>query len=571
MKDRVQQDIGAKELLTDWNAIDWKLVRKRVKNLRQRIYRATQNGQWNKVRSLMKLMLRSYSNLLLSVRRVTQENQGRKTAGIDGRRALTPDERVALVHEMQEYTPWKVKPAKRIYIPKSNGKRRPLGIPCIADRVSQTIVKNALEPSWEARFEANSYGFRPGRSCHDAISQCYNRLKKGGDTWILDADLRGAFDNVSHQFIVSAIGDAPGRELIKQWLKAGYVEAGMFHETSKGTPQGGCLSPLLLNIAINGLEELLATHHKVREYTYTQPDGRQRVHRKELKRYGFSRYADDIQVTAETKEDIEAIVPTIEKWLQQRGLELNKEKTNIIHVKDGINFLGFHIRQFKGSCYTFPQKEKVLSFLAEIREWLDANVSAKSEAVIYTLNPLLRGWGNYYRHGVSKKMFNYVDHHIFLALWKWARRRHPKKGKRWIADKYFMSRHGRRWTFNTTVEDRRGQKKTITLMWLADISIERHIKVKGTASPDDPQLQAYWANRRTRYGKTYWDRSSKLRYVAENQNWQCSVCDTHLFNGEELQIHHRVPVKDGGTDRAENLIHLHKTCHQHLHQMSQFC
>ena len=185
MKDRVQQDIGAKELLIDWTAIDWKLVRKRVKNLRQRIYRATQNGQWNKVRSLMKLMLRSYSNLLLSVRRVTQENQGRKTAGIDGRRALTPDERVALVHEMQEYTPWKVKPAKRIYIPKSNGKQRPLGIPCIADRVSQTIVKNALEPSWEARFEANSYGFRPGRSCHDAISQCYNRLKKGGDTWIL--------------------------------------------------------------------------------------------------------------------------------------------------------------------------------------------------------------------------------------------------------------------------------------------------------------------------------------------------------------------------------------------------
>jgi RNA-directed DNA polymerase len=252
-------------------------------------------------------------------------------------------------------------------------------------------------------------------------------------------------------------------------------------------------------------------------------------------------------------------------------LELNKEKTNIIHVKDGVNFLGFHIRQFKGSCYTLPQKEKVLSFLAGIREWLDANVSAKPEAVIYTLNPLLRGWGNYYRHGVSKKMFNYVDHHVFVALWKWARRRHPKKGKRWIADKYFMPTHGRRWTFNTTVEDRHGQKKTITLMWLADISIERHIKVKGTASPDDPQLQTYWANRQTRYGKTYWDRSSKLRYVAENQNWQCSVCDTHLFNGEELQIHHKVSVKDGGTNRAENLIHLHKTCHQHLHQMSQFC
>jgi len=213
--------------------------------------------------------------------------------------------------------------------------------------------------------------------------------------------------------------------------------------------------------------------------------------------------------------------------------------------------------------------QKVLSFLAKIRAWLDANVSAKPEAVIHTLNPLLRGWGNYYRHGVSKKMFNYVDHHVFLALWKWARKRHPRKGKRWIADKYFMPTHGRRWTFNTTIEDRHGQKKTITLMLLADIPIERHIKVKGTASPDDPQLQAYWENRRTRYGRNHWY-SRKLRYVAENQNWRCPVCRAHLFNGEELQTHHKLAVRDGGTDRAENLIHLHKACHQHLHQRNQF-
>lgn len=569
MKDRVQQDIGAKELLIDWTAINWKLVKKRVKNLRQRIYRATQNGQWNKVRSLTKLMLRSYSNLLLSVRRVTQENQGRKTAGIDGQRALTPEKRMALVHEMQGYTPWKVKPVKRIYIPKANGKQRPLGIPCIADRVAQAMVKNALEPSWEARFEANSYGFRPGRGCHDAISQCYKRLKRGGDTWILDADVRGAFDNISHQFIVSTLGNTPGREMIKQWLKAGYVEAEMFHETSSGTPQGGIVSPLLLNVALNGLEELLATHRKVKEYIYTQPNGRQKVSRRELRCYGFIRYADDIRVTAETKEDIEAIVPTIEEWLQQRGLELNKEKTNIVHVKDGVNFLGFHIRQFNGSCYILPQKEKVHSFLAGIRKWLKANVGAKPETVIYTLNPILRGWGNYYRHDVSKRMFNYVDHHVFLALWRWARRRHPKKGKRWIADKYFRPTHGKRWTFNATVEGRNGQKKTIALAQLMDIPIERHIKVKGTASPDDPQLQTYWANRQTRYGRTYWGKGSKLRYVAENQNWQCPICGEHLFNGEELQTHHKVPVKNGGTDRAENLIHLHKACHRHIYRMSQ--
>ena len=214
------------------------------------------------------------------MRRVTCENQGKNTAGIDGQLALKPDERVKLVNELQDDTLWKAKPAKRIYIPKANGKQRPLGIPCIKDRVAQSIVKNALEPQWESRFEANSYGFRPGRSCHDAIEQAYNRLKKGVDTWILDADIKGAFDNISHEFILSALGNTPGRELVKQWLKAGYVEAEVFHSTDKGTPQGGIGRPLLANIALDGLDDLLATYHKVKEYTYPQPKVHQKVCRR---------------------------------------------------------------------------------------------------------------------------------------------------------------------------------------------------------------------------------------------------------------------------------------------------
>lgn len=573
MKDRVQAepdgtaDIGAKEPLQVWADIEWRQVKKRVKNLRRRIYRATQNQQWNKVRSLKKLLLRSYANLLLSVRRVTQENQGKRTAGIDGQRALTGQERVALVRQMQGYTPWHIQPAKRIYIPKANNKQRPLGIPCLSDRVAQAMVKNALEPEWEARFEANSYGFRPGRSCHDAIQQCYSRLRKGMDTWTLEADIRGAFDHVSHEFILKAIGLTPGRELIKQWLKAGYVEAEVFYETHSGTPQGGIISPLLANIALDGLENLLATKRKVKEYTYTQANGRQRTQRKESNRYGIARYADDFVVTAETKMDIEAIVPTIEEWLQQRGLELNPEKTKITHIGEGIDFLGFHIRQFKGSCYTLPQKEKVHAFLDRIRTWLKDNVGAKPAAVIYTLNPILRGWGNYYRHGASKKTFSYVDHHVWKALWQWARKRHPNKGKKWIAEKYFMPPQGRRWTFYTTVENRNGHKSLLRLIQLSDIPIERHIKVRGTASPDDPELSEYWHKRQTRYGKTYWSKGSKLRQVAENQAWQCPICGEHLFNGEELQTHHKIPVKDGGSDRAENLIHLHQVCHLQLHQV----
>jgi len=270
VQDRVGNDIGAKTTLEDWTTIEWKTVNKRVRNLRRRIYRAIQMQQWNRVRSLMKLMLRSYSNLLWSIRRVTQLNAGRKTAGIDGQTILTPQQRVELVNQMQAYFLWQVRPAKWIYIPKANGKQRLLGIPCIRDRVAQTQVKNALEPSWEAQFEANSYGFRPGCSCQDAIDQSWIRLNKGHDSWILDADIQSAFDTISHEFILAAIGQCPGRELIQQWLKAGYVEAEVLHATKAGIPQGGVISPLLANIALDGMDKLLTQFHDIVTYPRTE-------------------------------------------------------------------------------------------------------------------------------------------------------------------------------------------------------------------------------------------------------------------------------------------------------------
>ena len=518
----------------------------------------------------MKLMIHSYSNLLLSVRRVTQENQGKNTAGIDGQTATTPTQRVKLVKEMLTHSLWKAQPTRRIYIPKANGKKRPLGIPTIKNRIAQAIIKNALEPAWEARFENNSYGFRPGRNCQDAIQQCHQRLRKGMDSWLLDADIKGAFDHISHKYILKTIGYVPGRELIKQWLKAGYVEAEIFKATDSGTPQGGLISPLLANIALDGMEKLLSQYQKTKVYEYFEKKkGQIRKCRKKSNKYGFIRYADDFLVTAESPEDIEAIKPILEQWLSERGLELNQEKTQLVHIEQGFNYLGFNIRQFQGKCLTKPEKEKVKGLLSRIRNWLKQHPYHKPEAVINYLNPIIRGWANYYKYGVSKEVFSYIDHHLWKALWQWSKRRHPNKGNSWILRKYFKSFNGYKYTFATKTQDRRGQDKIISIFRLPTIPIARWTKIKGNASPDNPNLISYWKKRRTSQGKSHWSLGSKLYRVAQNQGWCCPICGEHLFNGEELHTHHVIRVADGGTDREENLIHLHKTCHQHSH-MSKY-
>lgn len=316
---------------TDWNAVDWRQANRHVRNLRQRIFRASEQGDHRKVLSLQKLMLRSHSNALLAVRRVTQVNKGKDTPGVDRVVVKTPKARGELVDTVMSHQPWKARPARRVYIPKASGKLRPLGIPVVTDRAMQAVVANALEPEWEARFEGCSYGFRPGRSCHDAIEKIFGLARPNKRKhWVVDADVKGAFDNIGHEALLDAIGTFPAKGLVRQWLKAGYVEHGRWHPTEAGTPQGGVISPLLANIAFHGMEEATGVKY----------DNRGQI----VGTRALVRYADDFLLFCESRGDAEAARGQIASWLATRGMELSGEKTRIVHLREGFDFLVFNVR-----------------------------------------------------------------------------------------------------------------------------------------------------------------------------------------------------------------------------------
>lgn len=516
---------GPEDELSDWQSIDWKTVENDVRRLRQRIFTASREGDLKKVRNLQKLMLRSRSNALVAVRRVAEVNAGCKTPGVDGHTALMASSKAELARWTQSCArTWKPKAVKRVYIPKSNGKQRPLGIPVIRDRAVQALVLHALEPEWEARFEPRSYGFRPGRGCHDAIESIF-RVMRGHLShrrWILDADLAAAFDRIDHQRLMASLGHFPAREMIHAWLKAGVIENGRFAPTAEGTPQGGVISPLLLNVALHGMEEAAGVRYRTdgAHAGKTAPDSPVLI-----------RYADDFVALCHSIDQAREVEARLADWLTPRGLAFNRDKTRIVHINEGFDFLGYNVRRYKESKLLIkPSTAAVARFRTRLRTELRMLRGANALEVITKLNPILRGWATYYRNGVSKRVFSDIDDYLWWAVFRWATRRHPNKPKKWISNRYFgafNSASQAQWIFG----DRTTGRYLTKLAWTP---IVRHVMVNGNASPDDPELTEYWAQRRQKKKSPLNAGRTKM---IQRQHGKCPLCGEYLLYADTEPQH----------------------------------
>ena len=540
----------------EWKDLNWRKLERVTFKLQKRIFQASERGDVKAVRKLQKTLIRSWSAKCIAVRRVTQDNQGKNTAGVDGVKSLSPTQRMKLVSRLK--LTGKSKPTRRVMIPKPGTKeKRLLGIPTINDRALQALVKLALEPEWEAKFEPNSYGFRPGRSCHDAIGAIFASINKKAK-YVLDADIAKCFDCIDHKALLSKIHTYPTlSRLVKQWLKAGYCVQGNLFPTNEGTPQGGVISPLLANIALHGMEE------KVMQYAETLK-GCKANNRQAL---SLIRYADDFVIMHENLSVVMKCQEIIAEWLRDMGLELKPSKTKLTHTLNeiegnvGFEFLGFHVQQHQvgnhrcanntnGTPLGFttlitPSKAKVKNHLAKIAEVIDTHKTAPQAALISKLNPIIRGWSNYYSTVVSKKTFSKVDMLTWQKLRGWARRR----GKGDInKDKYWRTVGDQNWCFST--EDGLEIKRH------SDTPIVRHIKVKGAASPYDGNW-AYWSKRRGEYPEN----PNRVASLINEQKGICSHCGLYITSTDIVEVDHIKPTSLGGKDTYDNLQLLHRHCH----------
>lgn len=538
----------------DWHAINWQKAHEVVRRLQARIVKATQEGRWGKVKALQHLLTHSFSGKALAVKRVT-ENHGKRTPGVDGETWNTPEKKATAIQALQRrgYHPL---PLRRLYIPKSNGKRRPLGIPTMKDRAMQALHLLALDPIAETTGDQNSYGFRLERSTADAIQQCFVVLsRKNSAPWILEGDIKACFDRISHEWLLAHI--PLDKAILRKWLKAGFIEKHALYPTEEGTPQGGIISPSLANLTLDGLERLLRERY---------PRAGKGKSRGERARVNFVRFADDFIITGTSKALLEEEVkPLVEQFMSERGLELSSEKTRITHIEDGFDFLGQHLRKYDGKLLIRPSQKNVKALVAKVRKIIRESPTSTAGQLIMALNPVIRGWANYHQHVASKATFCKVDHAIFMAIKRWAQRRHPKKPARWVKQKYFRRNPGQALVFFGERVGERQEKRSIQLYRTTQTPICRHLKVQAEANPYDPTWETYYAERLGLKMARHLKGRRELLYLWTRQKGICPLCCQKIAQMTGWDTHHVIWRKEGGGDEVENRVLLHPNCHRQVH------
>ncbi len=542
----------AKQPIEDWAHLPWRKLERVVYRLQTRIFRASERGNVRAVHSLQRLLMKSEAARCLAVRRVTQDNRGKNTAGIDGVKAVPPVQRSLPVTTLGRPDAIRPRPTRRVWIPKpGKTEQRPLGIPVMLDRAHQALVKLALEPEWEARFEPNSYGFRPGRSVHDAIGALFGMLCHK-DKYVLDADIQGCFDNIAHSPLLDKLATFPTlRRTIKGWLTAEVLADGAWQPTERGSPQGGVVSPLLALIALHGLETAITT-------AFPRTD---RPH--------VVVYADDFVVLHPTRAGVERARQIAEAWLSGIGVQLKASKTRIGHTlhavdgRAGFDFLGFSIRHYPTGktrprrdgrqprshvLLIKPSTEAVKRHHQALRAVVRGHKAASQQALLIALNPVIRGWAAYYRTVVAKRAFASCDYRLMSTLTHWAGRRHGHKGLRWVIQKYWRRGATGRLEFSTPAG--------LRLMHHADMPIQRHVKVRGTASPFNADL-VYWSQRLCQHPLT----TGRIAILLKRQQGRCAWCGLLFTDRNDIEVDHLLPRVFGGAADLANLQTLHRTCH----------
>lgn len=546
----------------NWYDLDWARIQQSVRKTQLKIAQATREGDWRRVKRLQRLLTHSFYGRCLAVRRVT-ENRGRKTPGVDGETWGTPQAKLHAVGRLSKKRGYRPRPLRRVWIPKpGKHEKRPLGIPTMLDRAMQALYLQVLEPVVESTSDPKSYGFRPDRSTADSMVELFHLLSpQTAPVWILEGDIKGFFDNIHHEWLCWNV--PMDRTVLRKWLKAGVIDRRQLMATEAGTPQGGIISPCLANATLNGLETQLKRH-------LVNKLGTRNAKKSKVQ---CVRYADDFVVTAASKELLEEEVkPWVEQFLSVRGVALSREKTQITHIHQGFDFLGWNFRKYvpkspyrNAKLLIKPSKKNVSAFYRKVREIIKGSGALTQDALIGQLNPVLKGWAQYHSTVVAKQTFSKLDSLIFWRLWRWAKRRHPRKSADWIRKKYFRSIGGQNWVFAYPYKNGKGERQFRRLYELAETAIVRHKRLSGEYQPYDATQELKWEALRVQRMQHTLRYRGQILSIFRRQKGLCALCGHAISKETGWHDHHVIRRVDGGTDTLRNRVLLHPNCHALVH------